>query len=421
MAQRREALARRRKAIGLTQEAFASMLGVDVTSVRHWEAGRHPPLPHIRPDMARHLDVTIDELDRLLAAPGPAEPAPQTGPSTTFDFDLLRTKLTTRYHQSRNALTEPATPLTAGLALPDGTPIPTATPPAGHELDALLLAPLGQWAALDNQVGPHRLRQLANGHFGIIEAFLDNARGADFRRIAYITARHAEFAGWLSQDAGAFTDAMRWTDAALEAARLIIDPELECYILMRKSNIATDQGQTSLAIALADAACISADGLDGKFRALALRQRAHALTANRDATGALSAVDLARAQLASPDPAASDLAAYCTFAYIDMEAAACLVDLDQPGDAIPILEAGLQSWPPAFQRDLGLCLARLALAYARIREPETAASIASQSMQIVRTSGSQRTVRVLGHVTGALEAAGSHDRARMLRAALTMP
>jgi transcriptional regulator with XRE-family HTH domain len=421
MAQRREALARRRKAVGLTQEALAELLGVDVTSVRHWEAGRHPPLPHIRPDLARHLDVTVDELDRLLTATDRLDPEPQSRPGAGHEFELLRTKLATRYHQSLAPQAEASSPLTTLLTLPDGTPVLTPGPPTDHELDTLLLAPLGQWAALDNQVGPHRLRQLVNSHFGIIDAFLDDARGSDFRRLAYITARHAEFAGWLSQDSGDLTDAMRWTDAALEAARLIADRELESYILMRKSNIATDQGHSGLAIALADAAWSSARPLDGTFKALALRQRAHALTATRDTTAALGAVDLARAQLSGTDPATSDLASYCTLSYIDMEAAACLVDLDQPGDAIPILETGLQSWSPAFKRDLGLCLARLALAYARIREPEAAASIAEQSMQIVRTTGSQRTIRVLGHVTGALEEAGGHDRARALRAALSQP
>src|SRR5690606_29138824 len=114
---------------------------------------------------------------------------------------------------------------------------------------------LGQWAALDNRLGPMRLRRLVADHFSIVEAFLDDAYGADFRRLAYITARHAEFAGWLAQDSADLNAAMRWSDAALACARLIDDRELESYVLMRKSNIATDQGHTSLAIALADAAC----------------------------------------------------------------------------------------------------------------------------------------------------------------------
>lgn len=423
MARTRGAFANRRKAVGLSQQALADRLEVDVTSVRHWEAGRHPPLPRFRPDLARHLQVSLDELDRLLKADTTDEPeTPSDGVAVPDDnFELLRSKLATKFYEHAFDPADIAPdPLTL-LTLRDGTPLAATAGPAEHELDALLLSPLAQWASLDNRVGPHRLRQSVSSHFGIIEAFLDDARGPDARRLAYITARHAEFGGWLAQDAGALVDAMRWTDAALEAARLIDDRELESYVLMRKSNIALDQGQSDLAVALADAAWHSARPLGGALKALALRQRAQALTASRDASAALNAVDLARAQLTGPDANPSDLTSYCTLGYIDMESAACLVDLGQAGDAIPILEHGLQSWSPEFRRDLGLCLSRLALAYAHNREPEPAAAIAAQSAQIARATGSRRTVRVLGQVTSALESLGRHDQARALREAFAQP
>jgi transcriptional regulator with XRE-family HTH domain len=76
MALRRQRLSQRRKAVGLTQESLAKRLGVERSTVTRWEAGDTDPLPSIRPDMARVLDVSIDQLADLLTEPGTAEATP---------------------------------------------------------------------------------------------------------------------------------------------------------------------------------------------------------------------------------------------------------------------------------------------------------------------------------------------------------
>ncbi|WP_084316809.1 helix-turn-helix domain-containing protein [Actinospica robiniae] len=50
---RRTALARRRRALGMSQERLAIRLGVDVKSVARWEHGASEPQPWNRPALAR--------------------------------------------------------------------------------------------------------------------------------------------------------------------------------------------------------------------------------------------------------------------------------------------------------------------------------------------------------------------------------
>ena len=74
--QRGGALAQRRKALGLTQEELAALLGVERSTVVRWERGETQPLPWIRPKLAKTLHVSADRLEELLAADGgPARPA----------------------------------------------------------------------------------------------------------------------------------------------------------------------------------------------------------------------------------------------------------------------------------------------------------------------------------------------------------
>jgi transcriptional regulator with XRE-family HTH domain len=70
VAARRDRLAGRRKALGLTQEALAGLLGVDRSTVARWERGEASPLPWIRPKLAMTLRVSADWLEELLAGNG---------------------------------------------------------------------------------------------------------------------------------------------------------------------------------------------------------------------------------------------------------------------------------------------------------------------------------------------------------------
>ena len=72
-AARRERLIQRRKALGLTQEALASLLDVERSTVVRWERGETEPLPWIRPRLAKALRVSADRLEELLGGGRPGE------------------------------------------------------------------------------------------------------------------------------------------------------------------------------------------------------------------------------------------------------------------------------------------------------------------------------------------------------------
>jgi DNA-binding XRE family transcriptional regulator len=82
-AAKREQLAERRKAVGLTQEQLAELLDVDRTTVARWERGETQPLPWLRPKLARALKVSPGRIEALLADPESARPggAPSAAPA----------------------------------------------------------------------------------------------------------------------------------------------------------------------------------------------------------------------------------------------------------------------------------------------------------------------------------------------------
>jgi transcriptional regulator with XRE-family HTH domain len=63
---RRRRLAERRRALGLTQEDLAALLGMERSTVVRWERGATQPLPWIRPRLAQALQVPVSELAGLL-------------------------------------------------------------------------------------------------------------------------------------------------------------------------------------------------------------------------------------------------------------------------------------------------------------------------------------------------------------------
>ncbi|MFJ9617379.1 helix-turn-helix transcriptional regulator [Streptomyces noursei] len=62
-------LAERRKAMGYSQERFATVIGVDRTTVGRWDRGETTPEAVHRPKMAEALQLSLAELDALLTPP----------------------------------------------------------------------------------------------------------------------------------------------------------------------------------------------------------------------------------------------------------------------------------------------------------------------------------------------------------------
>lgn len=72
MTGRRHGLARRRAAMGFTQESLAEHLGLERTAVGRWERGSGTPQPWTQPNLAKALNLSLDALDKLLCEPAVA-------------------------------------------------------------------------------------------------------------------------------------------------------------------------------------------------------------------------------------------------------------------------------------------------------------------------------------------------------------
>jgi tetratricopeptide (TPR) repeat protein/transcriptional regulator with XRE-family HTH domain len=87
---RRDRLAQRRKALGLTQEQLAELLEVGRTTVARWERGEAQPLPWLRPKLAAVLQVGADRIEELLSVDGslegPRPVVPRQLPAAVADF-----------------------------------------------------------------------------------------------------------------------------------------------------------------------------------------------------------------------------------------------------------------------------------------------------------------------------------------------
>lgn len=89
VANRREALAARREAMGFTQEGFAVRLGVELSTVGRWERGTLTPQPWRRPQIAQVLGVSLERLEQLLAtgAAGAVRAQPSQTAATAAPLD----------------------------------------------------------------------------------------------------------------------------------------------------------------------------------------------------------------------------------------------------------------------------------------------------------------------------------------------
>jgi hypothetical protein len=213
--------------------------------------------------------------------------------------------------------------------------------------------------------------------------------------VCVLTARYAEFTGWLLQDSGDDVGALQHTDRAVELAEAFGDSSLTAYNLMRKSNVLTSLREWQRARSVAQKAVMLAERDAPDLLPVCLRQYALAQSYLRDEREAKSALQRA---LDLTEPAIGDStspSAYCTTSYVQMEAALCLLALGNPGAAAAACAGALEHWPAELVRDQSLCLARLAVARCQLRQIDEACAAAQQAVERVKVAPSARAIHML--------------------------
>ena len=109
-------------------------------------------------------------------------------------------------------------------------------------------------AKSDGTAGP---KETLPSVLGIIAAIESNARQVKMqarRELINVSARAAEFAGWLYRDIGELTSTGYWHDRAMEWAQECGDTAMQGYVLLKKSQTAWDARDGARMLSLAQAA-----------------------------------------------------------------------------------------------------------------------------------------------------------------------
>src|SRR5438874_8542035 len=85
-----------------------------------------------------------------------------------------------------------------------------------------------------------------------------------------------------------------------------------------------------------------------------------------------------------------------------MQRGRCLLRLGRPARARDALDSAVRALPAVYRRDRGVALSALAAAYAAVGEPDEAAAVAMQALEVARDAGSERIVSMVTPVATAL-------------------
>jgi transcriptional regulator with XRE-family HTH domain len=184
-------------------------------------------------------------------------------------------------------------------------------------------------------------------------------------RLLVLTARMAEYVGWLSQEDGDEQCALWWTRNAANLARAGGDREIVTYALVREAGLAMYRQDAATTIALAELAQDQSAGPYVLGMAARRAAQGHALAGDQYACE--RALDHAHALLL--DPSVVDTRAYPVLGStapdpVGLARGWALVDLGRCGEAAAVLDRALAATPAANRRGRARVGARRSLAYA---------------------------------------------------------
>ena len=255
-------------------------------------------------------------------------------------------------------------------------------------------------AMSDGKSGP---KQTLPSVLGIIAAIESNAQRCKVqarRELTSVAARAAEFAGWLYRDIGELTSTGYWHDRAMEWAQESGDTAMQGYILLKKSQTAWDARDGTRMLSLAQVAQGGQWQLPRKVIAEAVQQEARALAMTGGSFAAVEEkLDQARVLLAQAGSAGQGtLGAHYSPELLDLQSAICYVEAGQPGLAVGIYRAHLDSGKLS-KRDHGYFSVLMAQALVAAREPDEAAYLGQSALSVAVATRSTRTIGELGRLT----------------------
>ncbi|MGH3678893.1 MAG: helix-turn-helix domain-containing protein [Natronosporangium sp.] len=226
MTLRRRRLAQRRRACGYSQEALAEALQVDRTTVVRWETADTEPQPWHRPKIARVLQVSLEELNELLA-------------------DIAGVASTVSSNATTGATERLLAPPAAASSRSPAPGLATHVP--GREMYA---SAIQSFRAADRQVGGGHLYATVVSylHRNVAPQLFRSASDGDSQGVFAAAAALTEMAGWMAHDAGRDEAAWQHFARSLDLAQVGRDRQLTAHVLASMSHLAHHMAQPAEAI-----------------------------------------------------------------------------------------------------------------------------------------------------------------------------
>jgi transcriptional regulator with XRE-family HTH domain len=216
---KRHRLAQRRKAVGLSQERLAEIIGVDRITVGRWERADNEPQPWFRPRLAHALKVSVEELAALLADIHEVREAPADDALEIRSVaELIGTPSQWTAGQRHLGLLEGIAGVAAASGLLDGHQ-PAGTRRLGANDVARLNAVTALYRSVDYEWGGGLLYDHVARFAESTSALVDQLY-ADTLTPALLSAVAAarQLAGWTAFDSCQYSDAQRHFLSAERAA-----------------------------------------------------------------------------------------------------------------------------------------------------------------------------------------------------------
>lgn len=345
MPRRRHRLAQRRRAVGLSQEQLAEAIGVDRSTVVRWERADTEPQPWHRPNLARTLKVSIEELAALLTDVGEMPAPPDKRLAYVLKHPSSVDLVAVAYLRDRlHRLDEQYDHLPSTLLLAEAGPL------------------YGQTAFLREHASNRVRRELLAAE---VEA--------------------ATLMGQLVWDVSQRRDhrtANHFFEQAIAAARESRDAPGEAHAELRRSYVALyGVGNPQVGLALAQRAAVAAEPSSHVIAGLAMLHAGEAKAMLGDAKScdeALGAAETHFDQILPDDPAS---ALFCPSQHGRL-AGSCFLFLGKPEKAEPILDATRRTLKDR-KKSTAIVLGNLALAGIRQRNIDAAVIRLHEAIDLV--------------------------------------
>ncbi len=279
-------------------------------------------------------------------------------------------------------------------------------PAAAREVDPALP---GHWTELltllgshDAMHGPHDVLSVVERELRVIGEHRAAARGELRTELMRVEARWAQFAAWLSNDAGNSRARHAWADRARRLAQQARYPDMLAFINVRESQWAAQKADARHAVAFAKAA-LRVPGISEQTQARGALRAAygHALAKDADACGRSLADAETMMERADPLAVPPWVGRATIDSHVRPDEARCWLAM-HPHKAIGLYEGVLHNWPRHRVRDRGLHQARLAVACAAAGELDRAHVEGRKALAITRTTKSSGAARELKRLGAAL-------------------